>query len=367
MRRKLFLSFNALALMAYAMSLAAAFISPERCWWLAFAGLAFPILVVALMLIEIPAAIFGSKLFFVNALVLALSWPVIQKVFNISFSSSNQKKVWLTVLTYNVKNFDLYNWSGNLQTRRKIFDLLKAQHADVLCFQEFYTDPVAHPNLEYLRDSLQYPFVYFKPSYAYIYSNENEQKRPLSWGLAIFSRYPIVDSGYVTLQKNESGQCIFAGLNVGGQRLRVYNTHLHSVHLDYDDYDTLDELRETQNTQWTRVRNILRKLRRANRKRALQAEIIAAHIRRYKQPRLLCGDFNDVPVSYAAHRIGANLRDAFCDAGSGIGNTFANPIGFFRIDYVLYDPSLRAASYACIRQPLSDHYPVKVELYQKEN
>ena len=41
-------------------------------------------------------------------------------------------------MSYNVRLFDLYNWSDNKTTRDKIFDQLGGQNADILCFQEFF-------------------------------------------------------------------------------------------------------------------------------------------------------------------------------------------------------------------------------------
>ena len=57
------------------------------------------------------------------------------------------------MISWNVKNFDLYNWSKNLDTREEMMELIKKENADVLCLQEFYTNNQLFHNLEYLRDT----------------------------------------------------------------------------------------------------------------------------------------------------------------------------------------------------------------------
>ena len=36
-------------------------------------------------------------------------------------------------------------------------------------------------------------------------------------------------------------------------------------------------------------------------------------------PIIICGDFNDTPVSYAYQQLGDNMIDAFLESGNGIG------------------------------------------------
>ena len=56
--------------------------------------------------------------------------------------------------------------------------------------------------------------------------------------------------------------------------------------------------------------NILRKLKRAFLKRASQVEIIQEYVRRSPYPVILCGDFNDTPVSYTMGTLTNELKDA---------------------------------------------------------
>jgi endonuclease/exonuclease/phosphatase family metal-dependent hydrolase len=73
---------------------------------------------------------------------------------------------------------------------------------------------------------------------------------------------------------------------------------------------------------------------------------------------ILCGDFNDIPTSYAYFTVKQQLSDAFLAKGWGFGQTFKKIFPTLRIDQVFYDPSmLKAVGYRKYRTPLVDHYP----------
>ena len=96
--------------------------------------------------------------------------------------------------------------------------------------------------------------------------------------------------------------------------------------------------------------------------RARQARTVAAHIRRCPYPVIVCGDFNDTPLSYTYHVLGKQLQDAFAEAGFGLSNTYNGLLPSFRIDYILYSSHFKAVSYSCDRIDLSDHFPVSAVL-----
>ena len=264
-------------------------------------------------------------------------------------------------MSYNVKNFDLYNWSGNKETRHKIMKLIQHENPDIICFQEYYSDDETFRNTEYICDSLGYKYHYMRTTYDKWYKNTEQMKwHHLQWGLAVFSRYAIVDTGMVSFGNVSGNQCMYTDLSIQGKLLRIYNAHLQSIHLGYDDYDTIEELNENQSTSWSRLRKILQKMKLATVKRSAQAEIMHDDIIKYGGKKIVCGDFNDAPVSYTYQTIISGLQDAFVQKGRGFGKSFATKLGIFRIDYVLPDTSIHVNSCRTIRRELSDHYPVVV-------
>ena len=196
-------------------------------------------------------------------------------------------------------------------------------------------------------------------TYSNAYHNKGETKEHhYSFGLAVFSRFPVVDTGVVHFARSGNNQCIYADLDVNGKQLRVYTAHLQSIHLNDGDYDAL----ENKNTNWNRIKNIFRKMKRASVIRAGQAECVHSHVNTYKGRKIVCGDFNDSPISYTYQTVSKGLIDAFITKGNGISKSFSTKLGFFRIDFVLAGSGIRINSYRCIPKELSDHYPVVVTM-----
>ena len=361
MIRRLLYFFNVCVLVALFLACMSCYISPSVAWPLSFLGLGFPFIIAFIFVFLILWAVWRRRIFWVNLIALALCIPFIRTVFAFHFSGTEEKGVKL--MSYNVRNFDLYNWSGNKKTRSKIMGLIRKESPDIVCFQEFYTDDEDFHNAEYLQDSLGYKFHYLHTTYDKWYKNTSEMKwHHLQWGLAVFSRYEITDTGVVHFDEKGGNQSIFADLSVNGKTLRIYNNHLQSIHLGYDDYDTIEELSENQNTQWSRIRNILKKMKRAFTVRSDQARLVHNHVTGYQGQKIVCGDFNDSPISYTYQTISSGLNDAFIKQGKGFGQSFDTKLGFFRIDFILPDPTIQVNSYHSIHRAYSDHFPVIVTL-----
>ena len=86
-------------------------------------------------------------------------------------------------------------------------------------------------------------------------------------------------------------------------------------------------------------------------------------LRRRRLPYILCGDFNDTPLSYAYNTIINDLNDSFSESGKGIGRSFVR-IPALRIDYILHDKKFSSFNYKQHKpkQELSDHYAISTEL-----
>ena len=92
-----------------------------------------------------------------------------------------------------------------------------------------------------------------------------------------------------------------------------------------------------------------------------EVEKIKEHMQKSPYPLIVCGDFNDTPLSYAYHSIKQNLVDAFNESGKGFGNSFVR-IPVLRIDYILHDPQFKSTNYKTYPNILSDHYAVSCEI-----
>ena len=88
---------------------------------------------------------------------------------------------------------------------------------------------------------------------------------------------------------------------------------------------------------------------------------ILENIGHSRHPVIICGDFNDTPLSYAYHRLSKGRKDSFKEAGKGFAATFAPLWPLLRIDYILFPKEFSGISHHTPRINLSDHYPVIAE------
>jgi endonuclease/exonuclease/phosphatase family metal-dependent hydrolase len=148
------------------------------------------------------------------------------------------------------------------------------------------------------------------------------------YGTAILSRFDILDSGRFSLPNAPGGEprgLQWAGLEIGGQEVRVYNTHLQNK---------LVGLREAQ------------------------ARHVAGILAGEDQPTILGGDMNATANTPTLGPLLARLVDSWPLAGSGPEGTGPNGS---RIDFVLASPTLAPQRAQVLRSAVSDHARVYVD------
>jgi len=94
-------------------------------------------------------------------------------------------------------------------------------------------------------------------------------------------------------------------------------------------------------------------------RRGQQADLVKTHIDSSPYPVIVCGDFNDPPMSYTYRQIKSNLCDTFLKSGSGIGTTLIGAIPMLRIDYIFASKEIKNTGFTRLDSDLSDHYPIK--------
>ena len=74
---------------------------------------------------------------------------------------------------------------------------------------------------------------------------------------------------------------------------------------------------------------------------------------------IVCGDFNDTPMSYTYNKLMKGRKDSFVEAGRGFGATYDFLWPALRIDYALFPESCEIYWNDIQRVDYSDHYPVR--------
>lgn len=339
------LGFGAVLLLIYC----SVFVPPDDFWPPAFLGLLYPYLLLVNLLFLVFYALRRSWKLLFSLTVILLGYQHLFNYFQpIPNFSKAQKGV--KILTYNVHYFNGENIKKQ-QQRSKIIEYLQKEDADIICLQETPLNKTGKLSPEGIRDAL--PGIRH-----YQLAHSNSYAGPLT-----LSKFPIVRLGEIRFE-HSANMVLFSDIVLkSGDTVRVYNCHFQSYKITPEDYSLIDpDKTGTNEQQLKEAKLISRKMAIAFSIRARQARTVAAQIRKCPYPVIICGDFNDTPLSYTYHVLSQQVKDAFTEAGFGFSNTYNGLLPSFRIDYILYSPHLKALSYRCDRVDLSDHFPVTATL-----
>jgi len=350
---KVLLWLNIFLVLVTILSYAGVSFSPAKMGYLTLVGLSYPLILAANILFII-IWMFRRRRFMVFSLfAILIGTSFLLDFINFSFGVDAAAEDWqgLEVMTYNVHLFGLYDKEGSEEKRDEIFDLLKGESPDILCFQEFFHSD--QKGYFITKDSLLkfLPTKYFHARYTHAKNGRNY------FGVAMFSKYPIINKGFIPFESDVNNFCIYADIKYKGDTIRVYNAHLQSIRFKPEDYAFVDENKNKEKLD-AGVKRIAWRLKKAFEKREEQVKKVVESVASCKHPVLMCGDFNDPPVSFTYGLLSQHLDDSFKSCGSGIGNTYNGAFPSFRIDYILHNKDFRADYYRSVKNELSDHYPV---------
>lgn len=335
----------------------ALYISPEKFWPLAFAGLAYPIILLFNLFFVLFWLVFLKKYFILSLITILLGYNQARSY--IKFSGSDHTLSFensIKVMSYNVRLFDLYNWhnKSGKTTRVEIFNLIHSESPDILCLQDYYSGAGKQADF---ADSISKQSGYKYRSVELF----NKKAKVLSYGLAIFSKYPIIGTQKLEFPNSKVNFCQSCDVIIGKDTVRIMNLHFESVKFGKEDYNFVNEITAVPapNEKLKKgSRAILSKMKHAFIKRAVQSETVAEFIRNSPYPVILAGDFNDTPVSYSYREIANELDDTFVDEGKGLGQTHAQVLPMLRIDYIFHSKALQTIEHKTIDKDYSDHFPV---------
>lgn len=339
------------------LSISAVYISPLTFWLPAIAGIAFLEILTANMVFFV-LWLFVKRKYTIFSLIFII-FGLIELPNHIQFNqaaTSNNKTI--DVLTLNVRNFDLYNWTSNKKTRNNILSVIKSRDAEIICLQEFFNTTNPKHDFKTLDTILEFENQY-KSHVEYTSTVKNTEH----WGIATFTTFPIIAKGFIPFEDSSNNACIYTDISIGKKMFRIYNVHLASVRFKKEDYDYLKDMADNNmEPKIKESKSLLMKLKNAFERRTSQVKLIAEHMQNSPYPIILCGDFNDTPTSYAYYNLSRGLNDTFKEKGSGLGSTYNGNLPFLRIDYIFTDPSIEVLQHDVIHSDISDHFPVAVTL-----
>ncbi|MES2328014.1 MAG: endonuclease/exonuclease/phosphatase family protein [Bacteroidota bacterium] len=357
--KKTLITINVIITVLFLTACLSPFLNPARWWLIGFAGLMFPYLLLALIFFVIFWLIVRPRMVWVSLLTFLLGWQQISVIFawhpGAGFSKKRQEN-FLRIVDWNVQSFN--GLSKNAADKANAAsDLVKSiikQQPDVICLQEFNT-AANSDNIALFKE--QYWYHYFSKDYRR--ANGTYQS-----GCIIFSKFPIVDSGKMQYPVAES--LIYADIVKGGDTIRIYTTHLQSFKFQKADYNDLEKIREQDEETITASKSIIKKMKLAFQRRGIQANMVRTEIDKSPHPSVICGDFNDVPNSYAYFHIKGDRQDVCLKKGFGISRTFIALAPTLRIDYILPTRQFEVKQFDMVDENLSDHIMLVTDLLLKK-
>lgn len=280
-----------------------------------------------------------------------LCYSQIRTYLPINFLTDSVPEESFKLLSYNIMGFD-----GAIKKDGKnpILTYLKESNADILCLQEYTTvESSRHLSQKDVERELE--------AYPHRRINTVGSGKGHTNKIACYSKYPILSAHVLDYPSEYNGSVIYE-VKIGEDTVTLINNHLESNKLTKADkvvYEAMLKSPEKENVK-SGLRLLIRKLAEASAMRAPQADSIANDIASSPHSYIIvCGDFNDTPISYTHNTIAQELNDAFTESGRGLGISYNQNKFYFRIDNILTSKNMQ--TYNCTVDRTikdSDHYPI---------
>ncbi|NJK84302.1 MAG: hypothetical protein HC912_11465 [Saprospiraceae bacterium] len=165
----------------------------------------------------------------ISGLTLLLGMSFVKNTFTYTFPPQIPEGAnHFEILSYNVHIFNVYEAPSedNKQKSRDMINWVAKHPAPVKCLQEYY-----HADQSELYNTLR-PIALEQGYNVYVNSIENLRDKNGFFGVAIFSKYPIVRATEIPLGKKSHQKGILADIQIGADTIRIINVHLQSMSID---------------------------------------------------------------------------------------------------------------------------------------
>ena len=238
----------------------------------------------------------------------------------------------ISILSYNVRLFNLYKWIDNSEIENDINKFLVEKDADIICLQEYRNNVLIMPNHPY--------------KYEYLRGDN------INYGQVIYSKFPIINSERIDLG-SRSNSAIYVDIEINKKIIRIYNVHLESFSLTNTKDLTIfqnsrNELYESVSKTFSIQQD--------------QLEIIEKNIIKSPHDIIFSADLNNTAFSYIYRQLNKKLKDSFIEKGNGFGTTFFYNFIPLRIDFIMISKSLRVNKFKTYEINYSDHKPIYSEI-----
>jgi endonuclease/exonuclease/phosphatase family metal-dependent hydrolase len=308
------------------------YVSPRSFASLSVLSLGVPLLILANIVFFIYWLLRVKKQMLLSLIVLLLGWNYINSMYKFSASEDTKDEASFSVMSFNVRLFNKYDWLKDKTVKETILDFIKKEQPDILCLQEYPRSE--RVKLEGYND--------FNATY----------NKDVKGGQAIYSKFPIINSGSLEFP-NTYNNAIFVDIVKQKDTIRVYTFHLQSSGIETD----VEKLKKETSS------HLFKQVGATFKAQQDQVELFLKHKSKTKYKTIVTGDFNNTPYSYIYRMVkGNDLKDTFEAAGNGFGRTYDFKFFPMRIDFILADEDFTVNGFKTFDVKLSDHYPIKTTL-----
>ncbi len=311
-------------------------------------GLTFPIFLLLNMIFLVFWVLFKWKMIWIPVMGYLLAYVPINIYIPINVSKDVPDGA-IKIISYNICAY-----GGNYKyddAFGKFLSYLAEQKPDIICLQE---DVDAKHKISYEE--------YAKQGFTYNDTLVICKKATSFNAVGIHTRFPILKRERIDYPSESNGSAAW-WLNVEGDTIIIVNNHFESCHLNKSDrrqYKQILKGEVPRDSVRAESEVLLIKLAEANAKRCGQIDAVLRYVEEHSQyPIVVCGDFNDNPISYSRHRMADRLKDAFVKTGRGLGLSYNQKAFSFRIDHLFCSETIEP--YNCeidAEMDASDHNPL---------
>lgn len=360
--KKIFIAANVLTAVFFLAGAGVRFFNPESWWFLGLVTFVLPYLLLLLLIFGVFWLFTKPVWICLSLFTLILGWSTVRNIFSFHFSEAFETKKnenALRIMSWNVEQFNIQHYKDKPWIKQQMLDLINFYDPDIACFQEVVAGE-KKKGINYL------PGIVSKlkfNDYFYSYSLKDDFDSYHHFGILVFSKYPILKKQTFINNPNDYNSSFqYIDIRKGADTFRVFNIHLQSLKFSKENLSYLDKAGLKSDSNITESKSIISKIKTGFIKRSVQADFIEDEITHSPYPVIVCGDFNDVPDSYAYATIRAGLQDAFVEKGAGISRTYSAISPTLRIDNIFADKKLTITQFTRVKKLLSDHFPIVADM-----
>lgn len=341
-----FFAISVVAAVVFVASAYGGHIHPQKWVWAVSLTLLFPFFLLANMACMTVWLIACSRRWWVNMVALLVCLPSVRTYIPINIAEPVPKGA-VKVVSYNT--FGMGMASMDTITFRETLDYLRHCDADILCLQEASYPAKYKREVEQAMTRWRYQDTLLLPGQS-------------TAQLAFYSTYPILQRKVVDSPSNAHYSIVYL-IKIEKDTVAVVNNHFVTNSMNTTDKEAYTRLVsvEDQDSTYEDLLHLMGKVNAAGVKRAVQADSLIAYLNTLgDMPMIVCGDFNDSPLSYVHTALTRTLNDAYTHTGNGPGISYHETLMYFRLDNILYSHHFRPFGARVMKEfKMSDHYPIQ--------